>query len=74
MSEKNYGILAEFDSPAAILCAAEKVRDAGYSPLGRVHAVPDSWHGQGDGLEKFPASAGFRSVLGGGAFMSRSSA
>jgi hypothetical protein len=31
MSVKPYGILAEFDSPAAILSAAEKVRDAGYS-------------------------------------------
>ena len=31
MSEKPYGILAEFDSAAAILHAAEKVRDAGYS-------------------------------------------
>jgi hypothetical protein len=31
MSGKTYGILAEFDSPAAILSAAEKVRDAGYS-------------------------------------------
>ena len=30
MSAKPYGILAEFDSPAAILSAAEKVRDAGY--------------------------------------------
>jgi hypothetical protein len=29
--EKPYGILAEFDSPAAILRAAEQVRDAGYS-------------------------------------------
>ena len=27
---KNYGLVAEFDSPAAILRAAEKVRDAGY--------------------------------------------
>ena len=27
---KYYGIMAEFDSPAAILAAAEKVRDAGY--------------------------------------------
>jgi hypothetical protein len=27
---KHYGIIAEFDSPAAILHAAEKVRDAGY--------------------------------------------
>jgi hypothetical protein len=30
MSEKNYGISAEFDSAAAVLHAAEKVRDAGY--------------------------------------------
>lgn len=30
MSEKLYGLVAEFDSPAAILQAAEKVRDAGY--------------------------------------------
>ena len=31
MNAKPYGILAEFGSPAAILSAAEKVRDAGYS-------------------------------------------
>ena len=31
MSEKIYGLVAEFDSPAAVLSAAEKVRDAGYS-------------------------------------------
>lgn len=30
MSDKLYGLVAEFDSPAAILQAAEKVRDAGY--------------------------------------------
>ena len=30
MSEQNYGISAEFDSAAAVLSAAEKVRDAGY--------------------------------------------
>ncbi len=30
MSAKTYGIVAQFDSPAAILHAAEKVRDAGY--------------------------------------------
>ena len=30
MSEKIYGLMAEFDSPAAILHAAEKIRDAGY--------------------------------------------
>jgi Protein of unknown function (DUF3341) len=30
MSAKIYGVIAEFDSPAAVLSAAEKVRDAGY--------------------------------------------
>lgn len=30
MSEKNYGMSAEFDSAASVLSAAEKVRDAGY--------------------------------------------
>ncbi|HVU08929.1 MAG TPA: DUF3341 domain-containing protein [Verrucomicrobiae bacterium] len=30
MSAKTYGIMAEFDSAASILSAAEKVRDAGY--------------------------------------------
>ena len=30
MSEKNYGISAEFDSAATVLRAAERVRDAGY--------------------------------------------
>jgi heme A synthase len=30
MNEKIYGLMAEFDSPAAVLHAAEKVRDAGY--------------------------------------------
>ena len=30
MNEKTYGLVAEFDSPASVLSAAEKVRDAGY--------------------------------------------
>ena len=30
MNGKPYGLIAEFDSPAAVLRAAEKVRDAGY--------------------------------------------
>jgi hypothetical protein len=30
MSNKVYGLLAKFDTPAAIMNAAEKVRDAGY--------------------------------------------
>jgi hypothetical protein len=31
VTDKNYGMSAEFDSAAAVLSAAEKVRDAGYS-------------------------------------------
>ena len=30
MSEKVYGLMAEFDTPGAVLHAAEQVRDAGY--------------------------------------------
>jgi hypothetical protein len=30
MSEKIYGLMAEFDTPGAVLHAAEQVRDAGY--------------------------------------------
>ena len=30
MNDKDYGLMAEFDSPAAILHAAEKIRAAGY--------------------------------------------
>jgi heme A synthase len=30
MNAKTYGLMAEFDSPGAVLYAAEKVRDAGY--------------------------------------------
>ena len=31
MSEKIYGLMAEFNTPGDLLRAAEKVRDAGYS-------------------------------------------
>jgi len=30
MNSRTYGMIAEFDSPAAVLSAAEKVRDAGF--------------------------------------------
>ena len=48
MSEKLYGLMAQFDSPAAILHAAEKVRDAGYhhwdvfTPF-PIHGMDKSW-------------------------------
>ena len=67
MSEKNYGIMAEFDSPGAILHAAEKVRDAGYrrwdvfTPF-PVHGM-DKVMGLGNSLVGW-----FSLVFGGGAF------
>jgi len=68
VSEKTYGLIAEFDSPAAILRAAEKVRDAGYrrwdvfSPF-PVHGL-DKVMGLGNSLVGW-----FALVFGGGAFV-----
>jgi hypothetical protein len=68
MSEKNYGLIAEFDSPGAVLQAAEKVRDAGYrrwdvfSPF-PVHGL-DKVMGLGNSLVGW-----FAFVFGGGAFV-----
>jgi hypothetical protein len=68
MSEKTYGIIAEFDSPAAVLQAAKRVRDAGYSRWDVFSPFPVH------GLEKV---MGFRNsgvgwfafIFGGGAFV-----
>jgi hypothetical protein len=68
MSEKNYGIMAEFDSPGAVLHAAEKVRDAGYhrwdvfSPF-PVHGL-EKVMGLGNSLVGW-----FALAFGGGAFL-----
>jgi Protein of unknown function (DUF3341) len=69
MSEKTYGILAEFDSPAAILSAAEKVRDAGYSRWDVFTPFPIHGMDQVMGLKN--SLVGWVSLfMGGGAFMS----
>jgi len=68
MTAKYYGIMAEFDSPAAILSAAEKVRAAGYRRWETFTPFPIH------GLDKV---AGYRNslvgwvalVFGGGAFV-----
>lgn len=68
MTTKLYGIMAEFDSPAAILAAAEKVRTAGYQRWETFTPFPIH------GLDKV---AGYRNslvgwfalVFGGGAFV-----
>ncbi len=68
MTAKYYGIMAEFDSPAAILAAAEKVRAAGYHRWETFTPFPIH------GLDRV---AGYRNslvgwfalVFGGGAFV-----
>jgi hypothetical protein len=69
MSEKTYGILAEFDSPAAILHAAEKVRDAGYSRWDVFTPFPI--HGMDKVMGLKNSLVGWVSLfMGGGAFLS----
>ena len=69
MSEKTYGILAEFDSPAAILSAAEKIRDAGYSRWDVFTPFPI--HGMDKVMGLKNSLVGWVSLfMGGGAFMS----
>jgi len=66
MSEKIYGLIAEFDSPAAILHAAEKVRDAGYRRWDAFTPFPI--HGM-DKVMKLGNSLVGWVALAGGAFM-----
>jgi len=67
-SGKAYGLVAEFDSPAAILRAAEKVRDAGYRRWDTFTPFPI--HGM-DRVMGFRNSlvGWFALVFGGGAFV-----
>jgi len=68
MNDKNYGLMAEFDSPAAILSAAEKIRAAGYC---RWEAfTPFPIHGL-DQVAGFKNSlvGWFAFLFGGGAFV-----
>jgi len=68
MNGRNYGLMAEFDSPAAILSAAEKIRAAGYC---RWEAfTPFPVHGL-DQVAGFKNSlvGWFALLFGGGAFV-----
>ena len=70
MSEKIYGLMAEFDSPAAILRAAEQVRDAGYRRWDVFTPFPIHGMDQVMGYEN--SLVGWVSLaMGAGAFMSR---
>ena len=69
MSEKIYGIIAEFDSPAAILHAAEKVRDAGYRRWDTF--TPFTIHGMDKVMKLGNSLVGWVSLaMGAGAFLS----
>src|ERR1039457_6451021 len=69
MNEKVYGLIAEFDSPAAILHAAEKVRDAGYRRWDTFTPFPI--HGMEKVMNLGNSLVGWVSLaLGGGAFAS----
>jgi hypothetical protein len=68
MSETNYGIMAEFDTPGAVLEAAKKVREAGYSRWDVFSPFPvhglDKVMGLGNSFVGL-----FSLVFGGGAFL-----
>jgi hypothetical protein len=70
MSEngKNYGLVAEFDSPAAILRAAEMVRDAGYQRWDTFTPFPIHGMDRVMGL-KNSLVGWFALLFGGGAFV-----
>jgi hypothetical protein len=69
MSEKIYGLMAEFDSPGEVLAAAKKIRSAGFrhwdvfSPF-PIHGI-DQVMGYKNSLVGW-----FSLVMGGGAFLS----
>jgi hypothetical protein len=66
---KHYGIIAEFDSPAAILRAAEKVRDSGYRRWDTFTPFPV--HGMEKVMKLGNSLVGWVSLaMGAGAFLS----
>ena len=68
MSEKTYGLIAEFDSPASVLQAAEKVRDAGYRRWDVFSPFPIHGLDKVMGLKNSRVGA-FSFVFGAGAFI-----
>jgi hypothetical protein len=68
VSVKAYGLIAEFDSPAAILRAAEKVRDAGYRRWDVFTPFPIHGLDRVMGLKNSPVGW-FSLAFGGGAFV-----
>jgi hypothetical protein len=68
VSAKTYGLIAEFETPAAILQAAEKVRDAGYHRWDVFTPFPIHGLDKVMGLKNSPVGW-FALVFGGGAFV-----
>lgn len=68
MSEKTYGIIAEFDSAASVLSAAEKVRDAGYRRWDVFSPFPVHGLDKVMGLKNSKVGA-FSLLFGAGAFI-----
>jgi hypothetical protein len=68
MNPKPYGLIAEFDSPAAVLSAAEKVRDAGYSRWDVFSPFPVHGLDKVMGLKNSHVGA-FSLLFGAGAFI-----
>jgi hypothetical protein len=66
---KPYGLIAEFDTPAALLAAAEKVRDAGYRRWDVFTPFPIHGIDKVMGL-KNSLAGWFSLAMGGGAFLS----
>ena len=68
MSAKTYGLIAEFETPAASLQAAENVRDAGYHRWDVFTPFPIHGLDKVMGLKNSPVGW-FALVFGGGAFV-----
>jgi len=68
MTAKHYGLMAEFDSPAAILSAAEKIRAAGYRRWDAFTPFPIHGLDQVAGF-KNSLVGWFALLFGGGAFV-----
>jgi hypothetical protein len=68
MTAKYYGLMAEFDSPAAILGAVEKVRAAGYRRWDAFTPFPIHGLDQVAGFRNSPVGW-FALLFGGGAFV-----
>ncbi len=62
-ASKPYGLLAEFDKPADVMHAAEKVRDAGYK-VWDVH-TPYPIHGMDEAMGLKNSKVGWFSFIGG---------